>query len=309
MQVLFKTRRKNAQNHCHKPLSEKRCGKADHKLCEIYCDPSRLCQRTANSANAPATGKQRTLLFSLLKEFPESKETFPYQEYQAHPTMKNASELISEIVEHNADRIITRQRYVSYLATRPGTVQFGSHGLFSQEDVPIDLEQVAEEIVNHPGNVWTHVVSLRRADAQQMGYDNLTAWHDLVKRQIPNIAKQTKIDLRNLRWYASFHDKETNPHVHILVYSTDPKEGFLTNQGIEKIRSGFANDIYADEQHHLYAQQTDVRDTIRHDAADLMKQIAEELQYTDIADEELMQLVRNLYGQLRSAKGKKYMAI
>lgn len=150
-----------------------------------------------------------------------------------------------------AQWISNRENYVEYFANRPGAVKFGAHGLFSQEDVPIDLDAVMQEVAKHPGNVWTHVVSLRRDDAQRVGYDNLSAWRELVKRQIPNIARQMKIDLSHLKWYAAFHDKETNPHVHIVVYSTDPHECFLTNHGIEKIRSGFANDIYSDELHGL----------------------------------------------------------
>lgn len=130
----------------------------------------------------------------------------------------------------------------------------------------------AKEISEHKGNVWTHVVSLRRDDAQKMGYDNLKAWRDLVIRQIPNISKNQKIDLKNLRWYAAFHDKKTNPHVHIIVYSTNEREGFLTNHGIEKIRSGFANDIYSDELLHLYEQQTDLRNLLKKESEQLMKQ-------------------------------------
>lgn len=106
----------------------------------------------------------------------------------------------------------TRENYVGYLANRPGAVKFGSHGLFSQNDEPINLERAAKEVANHNGNVWTHVVSLRRDDAQKMGYDNPTAWRELIKRQIPNMAVNSKIDLANLKWYAAFHDKETNPH-------------------------------------------------------------------------------------------------
>ena len=141
---------------------------------------------------------------------------------------------------------ITREKLVNYIATRPGAVAVQQHGLFTQTDAPIDLQSVANEIANHPGNVWTHVVSLRRDDAQRMGYETLQAWQGLVRRQMPNIAKHMKIDLSHLRWYAAFHDKKNNPHVHIVVYSTNPKEGFLTEHGIEKIRSGFANDVDED---------------------------------------------------------------
>ena len=156
-----------------------------------------------------------------------------------------------------------RENYVGYLANRPGSVKFNTHGLFSQTNEPINLEKVAKEIADHGGNVWTRVVSLRRDDAQKMGYDNLKAWRDLVIRQIPSIAKNQKIDLKNLRWYAAFHDKKTNPHIHIIVYSQNEREGFLTNHGIEKIRSGFANDIYSDELHHIYEQQTDLRNLLK----------------------------------------------
>ena len=217
----------------------------------------------SNMPNAPATQKQKDLISSLLKEFPESKNSFEYTDYTANPTQKTASDFISEILESNADQTAAKENYVGYLANRPKAVKFGTHGLFSQEDTPVDLNAVIKEISSHAGNVWTHVVSLRREDAQKMGYDNLDAWKELIKRQIPNIARWSKIDLANLKWYAAFHDKETNPHVHIIVYSTDPKEGFLTKRGIEKIRSGFANDIYHDELYHLYGQQTNVRNQIK----------------------------------------------
>ncbi len=193
-----------------------------------------------------------------------------------------------------------RENYVGYLANRPN-----SHGLFNEKNDPINLEKVAKEISVHKGNVWTHVVSLRRDDAQKMGYDNLNAWRDLVIRQIPNIAKNQKIDLKNLRWYAAFHDKKTNPHVHIIVYSTNEREGFLTNYGIEKIRSGFANDIYSDELLHLYEQQTDLRNLLKKESEQLMKQLAENISKNKNFDAELINLVAKLHEQLAESKGKK----
>lgn len=198
-----------------------------------------------------------------------------------------------------------RENYVGYLANRPGAVKFNTHGLFSQTNEPINLEKVAKEIDNHGGNVWTHVVSLRRDDAQKMGYDNLTAWRELVIRQIPSIAKNQKIDLKNLHWYAAFHDKETNPHVHIIVYSQNEREGFLTNHGIEKIRSGFANDIYFDELHHIYEQQTDLRNLLKKESEQLMKQLAEKVFKNKNFDVELIDLVLKLHNQLVESKGKK----
>ena len=254
---------------------------------------------------APATKSQQELISSLLHDFPDSKELFEYEDYQKNPTIKNGSALISVILDRNMDRLTSRENYVGYLANRPGTVKFGSHGLFSQSDEPINLEKVAKDIANHGGNVWTHVVSLRRDNAQAMGYDNLKAWRELVKRQISNIAKNQKIDMANLKWYAAFHDKKTNPHVHIIVYSTNEREGFLTNHGIEKIRSGFANDIYADELHHLYAQQTDLRNLMKKESEQLMQKLADNISQNDVDNAELIDLVAKLHEQLNSSKGKK----
>ena len=255
--------------------------------------------------SAPATEKQRALIASLIQDFPDCMTSAEYLQYAANSTQQNASTLIDSVVEEYADRVVTREKYIRYLAHRPGAVKVQNHALFGQTDEPIDLNAVADEIANHSGNVWTHVVSLRRADAQQMGYETLDAWRDLVRRQMPSIAKQMKIDLNNLRWYAAFHDKETNPHVHIVVYSADPKEGFLTARGIEKIRSGFANDVYADELHHIYAQQTDVRDLLKRSTADQMRELVKHISESGYGNDELSALLMKLKQQLANAKGKK----
>ncbi|WP_455530593.1 MobP3 family relaxase [Ruminococcus sp.] len=258
-----------------------------------------------NNGTAPATKKQQELISSLLKDFSYSKNSFSYEEYKNSPTQKNASKFIEETIEHNADIVANKKNYMGYLANRPGAVKFGSHGLFSQSDEPISLERAAKEVAEHKGNVWTHVVSLRRDDAQKMGYDNLTAWRELIKRQIPNIAKHSKIDMANLKWYAAFHDKETNPHVHIVVYSTNEREGFLTKQGCDKIRSGFMNDIYADELKHLYQQQTDTRDLLKAESAKLMKQLTNDIADNNCIDTEIVDLMQKLHEQLQNTKGKK----
>jgi len=257
-----------------------------------------------NNGTAPATKKQQELISSLLKDFSDSKNSFAYEEYKSSPTQKNASKFVAETIEHNSDILANKKNYIGYLANRPGAVKFGSHGLFSQTDEPISLSKVAKEVSAHKGNVWTHVVSLRRDDAQKMGYDNLNAWRELIKRQIPNIAKQSKIDMANLKWYAAFHDKETNPHVHIVVYSTNEREGFLTEHGIEKIRSGFMNDIYADELKHLYQQQTDIRDLLKEKSERLMKRLSSDISDDNI-DPEIVGLMEKLHGQLKNTKGKK----
>lgn len=203
------------------------------------------------------------------------------------------------------DLLASREIYMNYLGTRPNAVRIGSHGLFSETDEPINLAQTAREVAMHEGNVWTHVVSLRREDAERMGYNTLPVWRDLVKRHIDDIAAAQKIERKNLKWYAAFHDKENNPHVHIVVYSQNPKEGFLTNAGIEKIRSVFANDIYRDELQNLYQKQTSVRDKLRSESDALMKSLVSELGNGNYSDPQLENLIRQLFVQLKNSKGKK----
>lgn len=146
---------------------------------------------------------------------------------------------------------LDREIFMNYLDSRPN-----SHGLFSEKDTSIVLDKAAKEVANHNGAIWTHIVSLKREDAERMGYTDLEHWRDLVRRHVTDMAAANKIAPGNFRWYAAFHNKETNPHVHIVVYSANPKEGYLSKEGIEKIRSTFANDIYRDELQNLYQQQT-----------------------------------------------------
>lgn len=200
---------------------------------------------------------------------------------------------------------IDREIFINYLGTRPNVVKQGTHGLFSDTDEPIILDKAAKEVAQHNGTVWTHIVSLCRGDAERMGYNTLDMWRDLVRRHISNIAEAQKISAQNVRWYAAFHNKETNPHVHIVMYSVDPKEGYLTNAGIEKIRSAFANDIYRNELQNLYQQQTEVRNSIRNDAEQLMNSLVKDLQNTDEVNPMLQDLIIKLSAQLQRAKGKK----
>ena len=195
---------------------------------------------------------------------------------------------------------LDREIFMNYLDSRPN-----SHGLFSENDDPIVLDKAAKEVANHSGALWTHIVSLKREDAERMGYIDLEHWRELVRRHISNIAAAQKIADKNIRWYAAFHNKETNPHVHIVVYSADPKEGYLTKEGIEIIRSAFANDIYRDELHNLYQQQTVVRDKLRSEAESVMKDMLSELQNNNEFDPLLEHLVLKLQSQLKNSKGKK----
>lgn len=251
------------------------------------------------------TKNQTQLINDLLTEFPKAKQFLEYEDYSAKPTAENASELISTIIERYADVIGNRKNFIGYMAMRPGAEKRGAHGLFNDKDEPINLNAVANEVANHPGNVWTHVVSLRREDAVRLGYTNSDMWRELVKRHIADIAKAQNIPLANLKWYAAFHDTSHHPHIHLIVYSTNPKQGYLTNQGIEKIRSVFANDIFHDDLKSIYQQQTLTRDELKALAEDQMKDISHEFEMSSFDDPALQHLILKLKKQLDESNGKK----
>ena len=255
--------------------------------------------------NANATKNQEQLINDLINDFPESKRYVEYEDYEREPSIENAGELISTIVERNADVVGNRQNFVGYMAMRPGVEKRGSHGLFNEKDEPIILDRVANEIANHKGNVWSHVVSLRREDAVRLGFDNSDAWRELVKRHISDIANAQRIPICNLKWYAAFHDTTHHPHIHLIVYSTNPKQGFLTAKGIDKIRSAFANDIFHDDLQSIYQEQTLSRDELKTVSKTEFESIVRKIHQGGFVDPKLKNLVLKLNLQLQNVRGKK----
>lgn len=250
------------------------------------------------------TANQKQLIAELIKEFPMAKQYLEYTDYTKNPSSENASELISTIIERHADVIGNRRNFVGYMANRPGAERRGEHGLFNGSDEPIDLNAVANEVAEHPGYVWTHVVSLRREDAVRLGYTNSDMWRELVKRHIDDISKAQNIPLANMKWYAAFHDTTHHPHIHLIVYSSDPRQGYLTKEGMAAIRSAFANDIFHEDMKSIYQEQTLTRDELKALSEDQMSEILSRIG-SGVVDERLVTKVRELNAQLQSIGGKK----
>ena len=258
-----------------------------------------------NETDQPATVRQQRLIRQILKADPDAKNYPEYQEYLSAQTKTNATEFLDAYVERNADRVNDLQKLVEYMAERPGVEKLGKHGLFSMTDDPIDLDQVAEDVANHPGYIWTHVVSLHREDAERLGYNNAEAWKELVRRNMIELASAHKIDLDNLQWYAAFHNKTHHPHIHLLVYAKNAKQGWLSKQGIEELRSAFGNDIFRNEQHKLFTMETELRDRLKEEARERIKKLVEELENAYAPDADLLNLFQKLIDQLGTYKGQK----
>ena len=169
--------------------------------------------------NTPATVRQQRLVKDIIKFDSSSKDYLEYRDYESSPTRSSASEFIDAFVERNADRIGELDKLVSYMAERPGVEKLGPHGLFTQTDNKIDMDAVAQEVGQHKGIIWTHVISLHREDAERLGYNRAEAWRELVRRNVTELAEAQKIDISNLQWYGAFHNTTHHPHMHLLVYS------------------------------------------------------------------------------------------
>lgn len=205
----------------------------------------------------PATNKQIETLNEFFDLVEDYKETLEYDDYIKAPTRQNASELISrlsELLYINDTGFDEVSNLVEYAAKRPGAVKVGEHGLFSSFD-NVDLQNAMDELSTHKGNIWTEVYSLRREDADRLGYDSQQPWRDLIMLNIDKIAKAHRIKPENLRWYAAMHNTSHHPHIHLFVYSTDPTEGFLNQKGIEDLKSAFATKVFANELEEIYSQK------------------------------------------------------
>lgn len=252
----------------------------------------------------PATKEQKKLIEELVKDFPETKDSFEYQDFISKPSKGTASELISRTIDDNVDLIGKRENYVSYIAKRPRAERRGAHGLFTDADVPINLSKVAEEVANHDGNVWTHIISLRREDAARLGYDNAYAWRNLLRSQAETIAENMKIPLTDLRWYAAYHDESYHPHVHMVVYSAG-KEPYLTKLGIRNIKAAFAKQIFRHDLLQVYVEQTNRRNELTQKSRDVLSDIIFRINSGSYDNPVVTDLLLKLSEQMKHHKGKK----
>jgi TPR repeat protein len=252
-----------------------------------------------------STKKQQMLIGEILREFPDAKEMFEYEDYLANPNRENASEFITIALEQNLDKIGDREKYLDYIANRPRVEKFESHGLFTARDAPLVLSQVAEEVAAHTGNVWTPIISLRREDASRLGYDSARAWKALLSSKAMELAENLKIHPDHLKWYAAFHNESHHPHIHMVCYSTDPREGYLTKQGIRKMKSSLANEIFRQELIPLYGEKTQRRDDLKEQATQAMQELIRQMKGGVLVSERMEQLLTHLAERLQTVSGKK----
>jgi TPR repeat protein len=258
----------------------------------------------SGKALLPATAKQKQLIEQIIKDIDGTKNMHEYDDYVLNPTRENASEFISIALENNLDLIAKRKNYVDYVANRPRVEKLTEHGLFTDSGTPVMLSQVAEEVANHQGVIWTHVISLRREDAERLGYNTAAQWQSLIQSKRYMLSKNMKIDSSNLKWYAAFHNESHHPHVHLIVYSKNPSEGYLTKNSIEAMRSELAHAVFRQDFAQIYERQNEARSMVKEDAKTVMEGLIGKLQAGVCENKVIEDKIRILSEGLKKINGK-----
>ena len=229
------------------------------------------------TAEQPSTDEQKTAIDKLsrmagLKNH-KIDDVLEYNDYKEAPTVKNASQLIAYLAEQalihgSFDEV---SNLVEYAAERPGVVKVGEHGLFSATK-SVDLEEAKKELSNHQGNIYTHVLSLRREDADRLGYDSQEPWRNLILSKIDVIAQAHNIELSNLHWYAAMHNTGHHPHVHLFVYADEAasQKPHLNKEGLKLMKSALATEIFREEMHNSYVVKTEYRNELNKQSKELL---------------------------------------
>ena len=252
----------------------------------------------------PPTRKQEQLVQKLVKDFPDTKELLEYDDYKNAPTKANASSFITLALEQNWNRVQSTEGYAKYIATRPRAERLGSHGLFGDAD-HVSLDTAMDELEHYTGNVWTHIISLKREDAARLGYDNAAAWRTLLRTHRNDIAAAMNIKPEDFRWYAAFHNEGNHPHVHMMAWSATPGQAYLDRKGIRQIKSTLTNQIFRQELLHVYEQKSKSRDELVAEARKAMLELAKAMREMTCIHPEAEQMIWELSRQLGQVGGKK----
>ena len=252
-----------------------------------------------------ATEKQKEMVTKLLKDFPDMRDSFEYEDYKQAPTLHTASALISAALDTHMQNLQSENGYLRYIATRPGAEKHGAHGLFGREE-NADLSAAMHDLTSHDGNVWTIIYSLHREDAERLGYNNAAAWRKLLVGQQNKFAEAFHVPSDSLHWYAAYHDADTHPHIHMMIWTG--QETVLKRDAVVKLRSAMTNSIFQAELENLYIRKdaaykdvTEAARAVMHDLVDRMESVAD-------PPAAIQQKLLELATELRTVSGKKQYA-
>lgn len=256
----------------------------------------------ALTGKGPTTEKQKELVAKLLKDFPDMRDSFEYEDYKQAPTLHTASALISAALDSHMQNLQSENGYLRYIATRPGAEKHGAHGLFGRQE-NTDLTAAMHDLTAHDGNVWTIIYSLHREDAERLGYNNAAAWRKLLVSQQNKFAEAFHIPASALHWYAAYHDADTHPHIHMMVW-TD-QETVLKRDAVVKLRSVMTNSIFQAELENLYIRKNAAYKDVTEAARAVMHDLVDRIEFTSEVPASIQQKLLELALELRTVGGKK----
>ena len=254
------------------------------------------------TGKGPTTEKQKELVSKLLKDFPDMRDSFEYEDYKQAPTLHTASALISAALDSHMQNLQSENGYLRYIATRPGAEKHGAHGLFGREE-NADLNTAIRDLTSHDGNVWTIIYSLHREDAERLGYNSAAAWQKLLVRQQSKFAEAFHVPVSALHWYAAYHDADTHPHIHMMLW-TD-QETVLKRDAVVKLRSVMTNSIFQAELENLYIRKDAVYKDVTEAARAVMHELVDRMESVSVQPASIQEKLLELALELRTVSGKK----
>ena len=257
------------------------------------------------NGKGPATEKQKEMVTKLLKDFPDMRDSFEYEDYKQTPTLHTASALISAALDTHMQNLQSENGYLRYIATRLGAEKHGAHGLFGRED-NANLTAAMHDLTAHDGNVWTIIYSLHREDAERLGYNNAAAWRKLLVSQQNKFAEAFHVPASALHWYAAYHDADTHPHIHMMIW-TD-QETVLKRDAVVKLRSVMTNSIFQAELENLYIRKDAAYKDVTEAAREVMHELVDRMESVSAPPASIQQKLLELALELRTVGGKKQYA-
>ena len=257
------------------------------------------------TGRGPVSEKQKEMVAKLLKDFPDVRDSFEYEDYKQAPTLHTASALISAALDSHMQNLQSENGYLKYIATRPGAEKHGAHGLFGRQE-NTNLTAAMHDLTAHDGNVWTIIYSLHREDAERLGYNNAAAWRKLLVSQQNKFAEAFHIPASALHWYAAYHDADTHPHIHMMIW-TD-QETVLKRDAVVKLRSAMTNSIFQAELENLYIRKDIAYKDVTEAAREVMHDLVDRMESVSEPPASIQEKLLELATELRTVSGKKQYA-
>ena len=257
------------------------------------------------TGKGPATEKQKEMVSKLLKDFPDVRDSFEYEDYKQAPTLHTASALISAALDSHMQNLQSENGYLKYIATRPGAEKHGAHGLFGRQK-NTNLTAAMHDLTAHNGTVWTIIYSLHREDAERLGYNSAAAWRKLLVSQQNKFAESFHVPASALHWYAAYHDADTHPHIHMMIW-TD-QETVLKRDAVVKLRSAMTNSIFQAELENLYIRKDIAYKDVTEAAREVMRELVDRMESVSEPPASIQEKLLELALELRTVSGKKQYA-